>query len=113
MLGQLRALMRRIGYTDAARETAVLRRYRSLLTRSDPDADEVTLLRGLWYQFAWAVEQVPGRLPGPLLRGWEDAPAQGDAPGRDGAESAEVAPDADRASDTDGAPVDADTPEVC
>jgi TrmH family RNA methyltransferase len=113
MLGQLRALMRRIGYTDAARETAVLRRYRSLLTRSDPDADEVTLLRGLWYQFAWAVEQVPGRLPGPLLRGWEDAPAQGNARGRDGVESAEVAPDADRASDADGAPVDAEPPEVC
>ena len=89
MLGQLRALMRRIGYTDAARETAVLRRYRALLTRSDPDADEVTLLRGLWYQFAWAVEQVPGRLPGPLLRGWEDDPVG------------------------DGAPVDADPPEVC
>ena len=95
MLGQLRALMRRIGYTDAARETAVLRRYRSLLKRSDPDADEVTLLRGLWYQFAWAVEQVPERLPGPRLRGWEDAPIDDDPP------------------DDDGAPVDATPPEVC
>jgi tRNA/rRNA methyltransferase len=72
MLGQLRALMRRIGYSDAARETTVLRKYRSLLTRIDPTAEEVTLLRGLWYQFAWAVEQVPGRLPGPRLRGWSD-----------------------------------------
>jgi len=75
MLGQLRALMRRVGYSDAARETAVLRKYRALLTRMDPDVDEVTLLRGLWYQFAWAVEQVPERLPGPRLRGWEDEPA--------------------------------------
>jgi TrmH family RNA methyltransferase len=80
MLGQLRALMRRIGYSDAARETSVLRKYRSLLTRIDPDADEVTLLRGLWYQLSWAVEQVPERLPGPRLSGWEDEPASdGDA----------------------------------
>jgi tRNA/rRNA methyltransferase len=71
MLGQLRALMRRIGYSDARRERAVLRKYRSLLTRIDPTPAEVTLLRGLWYQFAWAVEQVPGRLPGPQLDGWE------------------------------------------
>ena len=42
----------------------------------------MTLLRGLWYQFAWAVEQVPERLPGPRLRGWEDEPA---ADGDDGA----------------------------
>ncbi len=101
MLGQLRALMRRIGYTDAARETAVLRRYRSLLTRSDPDTDEVTLLRGLWYQFAWAVEQVPERLPGPLLRGWDDAPVAYDASAGDGAHLGAVAP------------VDTDEAEVC
>ena len=73
MLGQLRSLMRRVGYSDAARETAVLRKYRALFTRIAPDADEVTLLRGLWYQLAWAVEQVPERMPGPLLRGWDDA----------------------------------------
>jgi tRNA C32,U32 (ribose-2'-O)-methylase TrmJ len=72
MPGQLRALMRRIGYTDAHRETAVLRRYRSLLARAEPSADEVTLLRGLWYQLAWAVEQPAARLPGPRLRGWAD-----------------------------------------
>jgi len=84
MLGQLRALMRRVGYSDAARETAVLRKYRALLTRIDPDEDEVTLLRGLWYQLAWAVEQVPERLPGPRPRGWEDGDdAAGDATGRE------------------------------
>ena len=94
MLGQLRALMRRIGYTDAARETAVLRRYRAMLTRVDPDADEVTLLRGLWYQFAWAVEQVPERLPGPRLRGWEaEAVTDGDAPGTEGVTDAATAPE--------------------
>lgn len=71
MLGQLRALMRRIGYSDERRERAVLRKYRSLLTRIDPSPAEVTLLRGLWYQFAWAVEQLPERLPGPKLRAWE------------------------------------------
>jgi TrmH family RNA methyltransferase len=74
MFGQLRALMRRIGYTDANRETPVLRRYRSLLSRAGPSADEVTLLRGLWYQLAWAVEQPASRLPGPKLRGWENEP---------------------------------------
>lgn len=76
MLGQLRALMRRIGYSDEQREVSVLRKYRSLLTRMDPNAEEVTLLRGLWYQFAWAVEQVPERLPGPRLRGWEGWPGR-------------------------------------
>jgi TrmH family RNA methyltransferase len=64
MYEQLRALLRRVGYTDAARETAVMRKYRTLLGRATPSADEVTLLRGLWYQLAWAVEQVPERLPG-------------------------------------------------
>ena len=86
MLGQLRALMRRVGYSDAARETAVLRKYRALLTRASPTADEVTLLRGLWYQLAWAAEQAPERLPGPRLRGWEDEPLRDDpdAPPGDG-----------------------------
>jgi tRNA/rRNA methyltransferase len=65
MFEQMRVLLRRIGYTDAARETAVMRKYRTLLGRAAPTADEVTLLRGLWYQLAWAVEQVPERLPGP------------------------------------------------
>ena len=65
MYEQLRVLLRRIGYTDAARQTAVMRKYRTLLGRAAPPADEVTLLRGLWYQLAWAVEQVPERLPGP------------------------------------------------
>ena len=65
MYEQLRVLLRRVGYTDAARETAVMRKYRTLLGRAAPTTDEVTLLRGLWYQLAWAVEQVPGRLPGP------------------------------------------------
>ncbi|MDF1523524.1 MAG: TrmH family RNA methyltransferase [Trueperaceae bacterium] len=64
MYEQLRVLLRRVGYTDAARETAVMRKYRTLLGRAAPSADEVTLLRGLWYQLAWAVEQVPERLPG-------------------------------------------------
>ena len=86
MFGQQRAVLRRIGYTDAPRETHVLRRYRSLLARAAPTADEVTLLRGLWYQLAWAVEQVPERLPGPRLRGWEDAP---DAPPPAGSEPTE------------------------
>ena len=113
MLGQLRALMRRIGYTDAARETAVLRRYRSLLKRSDPDADEVTLLRGLWYQFAWAVEQVPERLPGPRLRGWEDAPIGDGVPVSDAVPVSDDAPVGDGPPDDDGAPVDATPPEVC
>ncbi len=62
MFEQLRVLLRRVGYTDAARETAVLRKYRTLVGRSAPSADEVTLLRGLWYQLAWAVEQAPERL---------------------------------------------------
>ena len=66
MYEQLRVLLRRVGYTDAARETAVMRKYRTLLGRAAPTADEVTLLRGLWYQLAWAVEQVPERLPGPV-----------------------------------------------
>jgi tRNA/rRNA methyltransferase len=76
MLGQLRALMRRIGYSDAQREVSVLRKYRSLLTRIELSADEVTLLRGLWYQLAWAVEQVPERLPGARLKGWEGWPGR-------------------------------------
>ncbi len=63
MFEQLRVLLRRVGYTDAARETAVLRKYRTLFGRAAPSAEEVTLLRGLWYQLAWAVEQPPGRLP--------------------------------------------------
>ncbi len=75
MFGQLRALMHRIGYTDANREVHVLRRYRSMLGRATPTAEEIALLRGLWYQFAWAVEQVPERLPGPRLQGWEPLPA--------------------------------------
>jgi tRNA/rRNA methyltransferase len=83
MFGQQRALLRRIGYTDAPRETHVLRRYRSLLARAAPTADEVTLLRGLWYQLAWAVEQVPERLPGPRLRGWEDVPSSDARAGAD------------------------------
>ncbi len=76
MYEQLRVLLRRVGYTDAARETTVLRKYRTLLGRAAPTADEVTLLRGLWYQLAWAVEQVPERLPGPAATApADDTPA--------------------------------------
>ena len=107
MLGQLRALMRRIGYTDAAREAAVLRKYRALLTRAEPTADEVTLLRGLWYQLAWAVEQLPERLPGPRLRGWEDAPttpAADDAAASDPGHGPDGGEHGERGGDADPAP---------
>jgi len=77
MYEQLRVLLRRVGYTDAARETSVMRKYRTLLGRAAPSADEVTLLRGLWYQLAWAVEQVPGRLPGPVAGGSNGGAAEG------------------------------------
>ncbi|MFN2321799.1 MAG: RNA methyltransferase [Trueperaceae bacterium] len=79
MYEQLRVLLRRVGYTDAPRETTVMRKYRTLLGRAAPTADEVTLLRGLWYQLAWAVEQVPERLPGSVV-GARDADAAVAAP---------------------------------
>lgn len=78
MYEQLRALLRRVGYTDAARETSVLRKYRTLLGRAAPTADEVTLLRGLWYQLAWAVEQVPERLPGAVAAATGEASVRAD-----------------------------------
>lgn len=80
MFEQWRVLLRRVGYTDAARETAVMRKYRSLIGRAAPSADEVTLLRGLWYQLAWAVEQVPERLPPPAGRDAEGSEATAPAP---------------------------------
>jgi tRNA/rRNA methyltransferase len=102
MFEQLRVLLRRVGYTDAARETAVMRKYRTLIGRAAPTAEEVTLLRGLWYQLAWAVEQVPERLPGPATARAGGAPtdaARADPAPTDGARN-DAAPN-------DAAPTDA------
>ncbi|MGE0453862.1 MAG: RNA methyltransferase [Vicinamibacteria bacterium] len=81
MEGALRALresLLAIGYLNPANPEAVLRELRGLLARAGPTQREVTLLRGLARQAAWAgeeIERLRDRLAGAAGAGGVESPA--------------------------------------
>lgn len=64
MFAQLDAILERIAFTNPSRPDAVRNRLRQLLCRAQPDREEVALLRGIWTQIAWSINDWRGRKRG-------------------------------------------------
>ncbi len=64
MFAQLEGILERIAFANPSRPEAVRNRLRQLLSRARPDRDEVALLRGLWSQLAWSINDWRGRKRG-------------------------------------------------
>ena len=64
MLAQMDTVLERIAFLNPRAPEGVRNRLRQLLCRAHPDQDEVTLLRGMWTQIAWSINDWRGRKRG-------------------------------------------------
>lgn len=64
MLGQMDAILERTAFLNPRSPAGVRNRLHQLLVRARPDPDEVTLLRGMWTQIAWSINDWRGRKRG-------------------------------------------------
>ena len=66
MLGQMDTILERIAFLNPSAPEGSRNRLHQLLCRAHPDQDEVALLRGLWTQIAWSVNDWRGRKRGEI-----------------------------------------------
>lgn len=64
MFTQMNSVLARIGFLNPSRPDAVLNRLRQLISRACPDHEELALLRGMWSQLAWSINDWRGRKRG-------------------------------------------------
>jgi tRNA/rRNA methyltransferase len=64
MFGQMAAVLERIAFLNPSRREARLNKLRRLISRAHPDRNEVALLRGLWSQLSWSINDWRGRKRG-------------------------------------------------
>ena len=64
MLGQMDTILERIAFVNPSSPQGVRNRLHQLLNRARPDQEEVALLRGLWTQIAWSINDWRGRKRG-------------------------------------------------
>jgi tRNA/rRNA methyltransferase len=64
MFAQMAAVLERIAFLNPSRPEAALNRLRRLISRARPDRSEVALLRGLWSQLSWSINDWRGRKRG-------------------------------------------------
>ncbi len=64
MFAQMAAVLERIAFLNPSRPEAGLNRLRRLISRAHPDRSEVALLRGLWSQLSWSINDWRGRKRG-------------------------------------------------
>ena len=64
MLGQLDTILERIAFLNPSSPAGVRNKLHHLLSRARPDQEEVALLRGLWTQIGWSVNDWRGRKRG-------------------------------------------------
>jgi tRNA/rRNA methyltransferase len=64
MFAQMAAVLERIAFLNPSRPEAALNRLRRLISRAHPDRSEVALLRGLWSQLSWSINDWRGRKRG-------------------------------------------------
>ncbi|MDZ4186436.1 MAG: RNA methyltransferase [Desulfuromonadales bacterium] len=64
MLGQMDTILERIAFVNQSSPAGVRNRLHQLLNRARPDQEEVALLRGLWTQIAWSLNDWRGRKRG-------------------------------------------------
>ncbi|PKN12826.1 MAG: RNA methyltransferase [Deltaproteobacteria bacterium HGW-Deltaproteobacteria-4] len=64
MLGQMDAVLERIAFLNPSSPAGVRNKLHHLLSRTRPDQEEVALLRGMWTQIAWSINDWRGRKRG-------------------------------------------------
>jgi tRNA/rRNA methyltransferase len=64
MLGQMDAILERIAFLNPSSPAGVRNKLHQLLGRARPDQEEVALLRGMWTQIAWSINDWRGRKRG-------------------------------------------------
>ena len=64
MLGQMDGILERIAFLNPSSPAGVRNKLHQLLVRARPDQEEVALLRGLWTQLAWSINDWRGRKRG-------------------------------------------------
>jgi tRNA/rRNA methyltransferase len=64
MLGQMDEILERIAFLNPSSPAGVRNKLHQLLGRARPDPEEVTLLRGMWTQIAWSINDWRGRKRG-------------------------------------------------
>lgn len=66
MLGQMDVILERIAFLNPSSPAGVRNKLHQLLNRARPDQEEVALLRGMWTQIAWSINDWRGRKRGVL-----------------------------------------------
>ena len=64
MLGQMDAILEKIAFLNPSSPAGVRNKLHQLLSRARPDQEEVALLRGMWTQIAWSINDWRGRKRG-------------------------------------------------
>ena len=64
MLGQMDAILERTAFLNPGSPAGVRNKLHKLLCRARPDQEEVALLRGMWTQIAWSINDWRGRKRG-------------------------------------------------
>lgn len=64
MFAQMEEILTRIAFHNPSRPDAVVNRLRQLIHRAQPGREEVALLRGLWTQLGWSINNWQGRKRG-------------------------------------------------
>ena len=64
MLGQMDAILERIAFLNPSSPAGVRNKLHQLFHRARPDREEVALLRGMWTQLAWSINDWRGRKRG-------------------------------------------------
>lgn len=64
MLGQMDRILERIAFLNPSSPAGVRNKLHQLLNRARPDQEEVALLRGMWTQIAWSINDWRGRKRG-------------------------------------------------
>lgn len=64
MLGQMDGILEKIAFLNPSSPAGVRNKLHQLLNRARPDQEEVALLRGMWTQIAWSINDWRGRKRG-------------------------------------------------
>ncbi len=64
LFGQMEEVLSRVAFLNPSRPEAVMNRLRQIVHRARPDREELSLLRGIWSQLGWSVNDWRGRKRG-------------------------------------------------
>lgn len=64
LFGQMEQVLTQVAFLNPSRPAAVMNRLRRMLHRTDIDREELSLLRGMWSQLQWSINDWRGRKRG-------------------------------------------------